>query len=363
MKSARRLLAWYDRHARDLPWRGERDPYRIWVSEIMLQQTTVDAVRNRYREFVRRFPTLRDLAEAPPDAVMKAWEGMGYYSRAVNLHRSARIVWLGGGGAFPASEAEWRALPGVGPYTAAALACLVNKERVVAVDALVRRVLFRVFRIDALLSTLSIDREIRERGIDLIDPARPYDSLQALMDLATALCRPRSPDCPPCPLREDCASHAAGDADRLPKKANAVRKSVNVAVGLWIRGDSVFLQRRPEGGLFAGLWELPGGKVEPGESPAEAVVREFAEEIGRTVRATETLPVVRHAYTSFDVTLHPFVVRSSAPTPGGEHRRFVPLDRVTEYAQPAANGKIWRAWFAKNEKSDRILAIEMRGRE
>lgn len=352
MKPARRLLAWYDRHARDLPWRGERDPYRIWVSEIMLQQTTVDAVRDRYRDFVRRFPTLRELAEAPPDAVMKAWEGMGYYSRAVNLHRAAKAVWFERGGVFPASEDEWRELPGVGPYTAAALACLVNGERTVAIDALVRRAGFRFFGIDAALGAGAIDREIRERGLDLIDPARPGDSLQALMDLATRLCRPRNPECAPCPLRADCAARAAGDAARLPAKARAVRKSVNVAVGLWIRGDSVFLQRRPAGGLFAGLWELPGGKVEPGESPAQAVVREFAEEIGRAVRVTDALPVVRHAYTSFNVTLHPFVVRSPAPAPGGEHRRFVPLARVREYAQPAANGKIWRSWFAKREKSD-----------
>ncbi|MCL4233198.1 MAG: A/G-specific adenine glycosylase [Deltaproteobacteria bacterium] len=354
MKPSRRLLAWYDRHARDLPWRGERDPYRIWVSEIMLQQTTVDAVRNRYHDFVRRFPTLRDLAEAPPDAVMKAWEGMGYYSRAVNLHRAARVVLLERGGVFPASESEWRALPGIGAYTAAALACLVNKERVVAIDALVRRVLFRVFRIDASLGASLIDREIRERGLALIDRARPGDSLQALMDLATTLCRPRSPECAPCPVRKDCAAHAAGDAGRLPNKTKVVRKSVNVAVGLWTRGDAVFLQRRPEGGLFAGLWELPGGKVEPGETPADAVVREFAEELGRAVRVVEALPVVRHAYTSFDVTLHPFVVRSSAPVPAGEHRRFVPLWRIGEYAQPAANGKIWRAWFAKSKKFDSI---------
>ncbi len=363
MKPARRLLAWYDRHARDLPWRGERDPYRLWVSEIMLQQTTVEAVAGRYRDFVRRFPTLRDLAEAAPDAVMKAWEGMGYYSRAVNLHRAARAVWFERAGVFPVNESEWRALPGIGPYTAAALACLVNGERVVAIDALVRRVLFRFFGIDASQGAVAMDREIRERGIDLIDRARPGDSLQALMDLATSRCRPRNPECTPCPLRAECVARASGDAGRLPKKTKVVRKSVNVAVGLWIRGDAVFLQRRPEGGLFAGLWELPGGKVEPGETPADALVREFAEEVGRAVRVTESLPVVRHAYTSFDVTLHPFVVRSSAAAPGGGHRRFVPLAQVADYAQPAANGKIWRAWFAKRENSDKIVPIEIRGRK
>lgn len=352
--AAKRLLRWYDRNARALPWRETRDPYALWVAEVMLQQTVVETVAGYYRRFLDRFPTVAKLAAAPLDDVMKMWEGLGYYKRAVNLHHAARVIVKKRGGTFPRGEDGWRELPGVGPYTAAALAAFVDGERTLAVDVLVRRVSFRFYGLPAFRTTARLDSEIRERGVELLTRDRPGDGVQALMDLATELCRPREPRCEQCPLRADCAAFAAGDTGRNLVKRRTVRKALAVAVGLWVRDGCVFLQRRAEQGLFAGLWELPGGKVEPGETPEEAVVREFREELGRTVRVSVALGPVRHAYTTFKVTLHPFVVVGSGPAPKGEGRLFVPVDEVERYAQPAANAKIWRAYFASIGDSDRM---------
>jgi A/G-specific adenine glycosylase len=343
-----RLLRWYKRYGRDLPWRKRRDPYAIWVAEAMLQQTTVNAVIPYYERWLFALPDIDSLAEAGPDKVMKLWEGLGYYSRALSLHKAAGIIVRERRGVFPVGESEWRTLPGVGSYTAAALAAIVDGRRHVAIDGLVRRVLFRFLGMEGDATKAQAVERMRDEGLVLISKKHPGDSVQAIMDLATAVCMKTNPKCSECPIARSCAAYVAGDPGRLPLRKRKSLKSIDVVVGIWLRDGAVYLQRRPNHGLFAGLWELPGGKVEIGESPAEAIIREFREELGRSVHPVETLQTVQHAYTSFNVKLHPFIVRGTGPKPKAvSEGLFVSLPKIGQYAQPAANKKIWRLFFER----------------
>ncbi len=341
------LLRWYRRRGRELPWRRRSDPYSALVSEAMLQQTTVSAVIPYYERWMRVFPDVKTLAEADRDHVMKMWEGLGYYSRAVSLHKAAGMIAHKRQGRFPENEDHWRKLPGVGAYTAAALAAIVSGQRVVAIDGLARRVLFRFLGMTGNAQNARAVSKMREEGLILIAAKRPGDSVQAIMDLATAVCTKNNPRCDECPVSRACAALAAGDPGRLPAIKRKKIESIEVAVGLWVRGETVYMQRRPDKGLFAGLWELPGGKVEKGETPEQALVREFQEELHRRVRPVLSLSVVRHSYTSFKVRIHPFVVRGVGQAPKSGDGHFIPLDKIGDYAQPAANKKIWRDFFQR----------------
>ncbi|MCZ7581937.1 MAG: NUDIX domain-containing protein [Deltaproteobacteria bacterium] len=344
---ARALVRWWRPRARPFPWHGTRDPYAVWVSEIMLQQTTVDVVAPYYERWMCALPDVHALAKATRDRVMRLWEGLGYYRRAVNLHRAAQFVVTENAGALPSTEDGWRALPGIGAYTAAAITAIAFNRRTVAIDGLTRRVLFRYLGMRGSASTAKAERAMRARGLVLISKTHARDSVPAIMHLAREVCRIKEPRCGICPIAEGCEARIVGTPERLPEEKKPTRDTIDVAVGLWIRGDRVYLQKRSEDGMFAGLWELPGGKVEHGEKPERAVVREFQEEVGRKVRIVETLPTVRHSYTRFAVTLHPFVVSGRGRAPNGNDRRFVPLGRVRRYAQPAANARIWSHFFER----------------
>ncbi len=217
-----------------------------------------------------------------------------------------------------------------------------------------RRVLYRYLGMEEDPSAADGYAHLRREGLALISKSRPGDSVQAVMDLAALVCRPAAPDCSACPLSADCAAFRAGDPGRLPPRKKQRRERIDAVVGIWLHGNAAYLQRRPDRGLFAGLWELPGGKVESGESPEDAVVREFDEELGRKIHVVAALPPVRHAYTRFDATLHPFVVRGrgAAPTDRAEGR-FIPLERIEDFAQPAANGKIWKELFISMKRHGR----------
>ncbi len=335
----RRLLAWYDANRRDLPWRGSRDPYRIWVAETMLIQTQVETVIPYYERFLRRFPDVNALAEAELDPVLKAWEGLGYYARARNLHRAARIVVDQHAGQLPSDEESLRALPGIGPYSAAALLSIAFDQPSLAVDGNLRRVLSRVY--DERRPTPA---RLRELGTPWLDRDRPGDLNQALMDLGSTLCTPRSPRCPSCPLASVCLARARGTVEARPGRRPARRRPHHdIAVGVIWRGDEILIAKRQPEGLLGGLWEFPGGKPEPGESLEAAVVREVKEELGVEVAAGSKIASVDHAYSHFEITLHAFHCRYRSGTPralGCQEYAWVKPGELDRYAFPAANRRV-----------------------
>ncbi|MBI3673627.1 MAG: A/G-specific adenine glycosylase [Rhizobiales bacterium] len=258
---SRELLAWYDRHRRKLPWRALRgavaDPYHVWLSEIMLQQTTVAAVKGFYAAFLAKWPTLTDLASASLDDVLRAWAGLGYYARARNLHACAKMVTAEWGGRFPDTVAELGKLPGVGPYTAAAIAAIAFGRRLAAVDGNAERVIARLHAIATPLPAAKL--EIRVRAQALVPETRPGDFAQGLMDLGATVCTPRRPACPNCPWAEHCAARRCGNPETFPLKRPKPALPVRRGVAFWIeRADgAVLLRRRPEKGLLGGMMEVP----------------------------------------------------------------------------------------------------------
>lgn len=298
-----RLLAWYDRHRRDLPWRtppGERaDPYRIWLSEIMLQQTTVATVGPYFDRFVARWPDVRALAGAPLDAVLHAWQGLGYYARARNLHACARALAERHGGRFPEDEAALRALPGIGAYTAAAIAAIAFGRRATPVDGNVERVMARLFAIREPLPEAK--PELRRLAATLTPGLRSGDYAQAVMDLGATVCTPRKPRCILCPWREACQGRLAGIADELPARRAREERPTRRGVVFWaVRPDgAVLLRRRPEKGLLGGMMEVPS--TEWREAPwSEAEARAQAPVPARWTLLPGT---VGHVFTHFRLEL------------------------------------------------------------
>ena len=313
MLSSAALLAWYDRHRRRLPWRAlpgaAADPYRVWLSEIMLQQTTVISVIPYYENFLRRFPDIETLAAAAEEAVLQSWAGLGYYARARNLLACARAVVARGG--FPRDPAGLRALPGIGPYTANAIAAIAFAVPVIPVDGNVERVLARVHAIETPLPALK--RDIAARAGDLDSAGRPADFAQALFDLGATICTPASPECPRCPWRDGCAARARGLAAELPRKAP--RRPRPLRHGALFRladaNGQVLLRRRPSRGLLGGMAELPGTawRADPW---AEAEALAHAPMPAEWRRAGQ----VRHVFTHFELHLDVFAAEVAAIAPG-----------------------------------------------
>jgi A/G-specific adenine glycosylase len=339
----RRLLAWYDREARDLPWRRTRDPYRLWVSEMMLQQTQVATVLPYYRRFLAAFPNVFRLAAASEDAVLKRWEGLGYYARARQMLRAARTV-AAAGGRFPTGAQGWRELPGVGPYTAGALASIADGEAAPIVDGNVRRVLARFFALSVPLDAPRGSRRVWALARDLVPAHRPGDFNQALMELGARLCRPRAWLCPDCPLEDACRAAALGRQDRFPvRRVRPARPHHEVVAAVLDRNGRYLVGRRPAHGLLGGLWEFPGGKVQPGESLAAALRREVREELGTRVAVGAELGRVEHGYTHYSVTLHGLACRLTGPQPQALHHsalRWVTRSELDRLALPQANRRL-----------------------
>ena len=339
---AARLLDWYDRHRRVLPWRsppgGRADPYRVWLSEIMLQQTTVATVGPYFQAFLDRWPTVRDLAAAELDEVLRAWAGLGYYARARNLHRCARVVASEHGGRFPEDEEALRQLPGVGAYTAAAVAAIAFDRPATAMDGNVERVMARIFAVSEPLP--GAKPRLKALASTLVPQERPGDYTQALFDLGATVCTPRRPKCLLCPWSPDCTANAAGIQEALPAKAEKAEKPVRRGVAFWTlnpRGE-VLLRRRPEEGLLGGMMEVPSSAWEPG--PALALNRA----LGWAPVAAEwrALPgLVRHTFTHFHLELQ--LVRGVAGA-GWERADgvWVPLDRLSDHALPTVMVKVLR---------------------
>ena len=274
---AARLLDWYDRAARDLPWRGTDEPYAVWVSEIMLQQTRVDTVIPYYRRFLERFPTARALAQADEDTVLAHWSGLGYYRRARMLHAGAREVVARYGGRVPEDAGARRALPGVGRYTAGAIGSIAFGKREAVVDGNVARVLARLRYIDVPLGTSAMERKLWEEAERLVPSHRPGDFNQALMELGATLCTPRQPNCELCPLADECIARARGASEQLPiPKVRKPPKQISLAAVMATSGRGAARQLwlvKGEAALFGGLWSLPMAEAGPREALREIALR------------------------------------------------------------------------------------------
>lgn len=338
----RALLRWYRRTARDLPWRRTRHPYAVWVAEILLQQTRVNQALPYYESFMTAFPTVRDLAVAKEGAVLKQWEGLGYYNRARHLHRAAHYIVHTLDERFPTTQAEWQRLPGVGRYTAAAIASIAFGERAAVLDGNVKRVLARLFNIEASIDAPKTERALWALAEDLVSTRSPGDFNQAMMELGARMCTPRQPKCTMCPVRRHCGAHALGVQERRPVRRR--RKSAphhQCVVGVLSKKGRHLLARRPSQGLLAGLWEFPGGRVLPGETHAKALRRVFGL-IDITIRPGKLLAIVNHAYSHFRVTLNVYRCDHVAGTPkAGPYAavKWAPRSRFSALTFPKAHHK------------------------
>ncbi len=310
------LLAWYAAHGRALPWRGVNDPYAIWVSEVMLQQTQVATVVPYFRRWMARFPTVEALAAADEQDVLALWEGLGYYRRARALHQAARQIVAHHQGRLPADPQALQRLPGIGKYTAHAVASLAFGRDVPVLDGNVRRVLARVFAVEAPIDTAAGEKALWALAAQHLPPGRAADYNQALMDLGATICTPRAPRCAQCPVAGLCQAHRSGNPEAYPRKQRRQRQPHYTVVAAVIRrGGKVLIAQRPAEGLLGSLWEFPGGKVEHGETLETALQREIREELDTEIAIEAPFGVYRHAYTHFKVTLHAFLCRPAGPAP------------------------------------------------
>ena len=341
------LLAWYDRYRRKLPWRappGERaDPYRVWLSEIMLQQTTVRTVAPYYARFLARWGDVQALAAAPLDEVLKAWAGLGYYARARNLHACARAVVERHGGKFPQTEAALRDLPGIGAYTAAAIAAIAFDVPASPVDGNIERVIARLFAVTESLP--SAKPELRRLARELTPQRRAGDFAQAMMDLGATICTPKKPACVFCPWNESCAGRAGGEAEtlprRIPKREGTLRRGAAFVV--WRADGFVLVRTRPAKGLLGGMTEVPTTEWTPDFDEVSA--RQQAPRLGsskrREVVAWRRLTgIVRHVFTHFPLELSVYATEVPAATPAPEGMRWIPMADVAGEALPSLMRKV-----------------------
>ena len=339
--SAPALLAWYDRHARRLPWRGPPggnvDPYHVWLSEVMLQQTTVATVAPRYRAFLERWPTVEALAVAPLDDVLHEWQGLGYYARARNLHKCA--VALAARGGFPDDEAGLRALPGIGAYSAAAIAAIAFGRPATVVDGNVERVMARLFAVEAPLP--GAKAELRELARGLTPETRPGDYAQAVMDLGATICTPRSPACALCPWAAPCIARRRGIAAELPRRSPKRERPTRRGIAFWVvREDgAVLLRRRPDEGLLGGMMEVPSTPWrEAAWTVAEARAHAPVEARWRRLPG-----VIHHGFTHFRLELELL----TAEVTGAPDGVWCPPGRFADHALPTAMKKVVRHALAE----------------
>jgi A/G-specific adenine glycosylase len=341
----RKLSRWFAKNARPFPWRGETDPYRVWISEIILVQTTAAVGVPRYQRFIKRFPTLKSLMSASVDDVMKEWEGLGYYHRARNLHRAAQVICNEHKGRFPAKYEDIRKLPGVGDYCAAAIHNFCYGGRWVPLDANVARVGARLFGIHGDIKASKTRRAVHNKLSQLMTIGTGAMWTEGLIGLGATVCTPRSPKCGECPLSDSCRAMQSGHQLSLGvAEKRAVRKVVDVACGIIRRADGrILIAQRLETGLLPNLWEFPGGKRDGNESLAETCRREIQEELAVDVEVGKGRMMIEHAYSHYAVRLHVFECRyvSGLPRPIGCQRfRWIKVHELERLAFPAANKRI-----------------------
>lgn len=341
----RRLMRWYDRNRRDLPWRRrEGDLYAQWVAEIMLQQTRVETVRRYYDRFLKRFPSVQTLARARRESVLKHWEGLGYYRRAINLHEGAKRV--AKRGRLPQSFDELRELPGIGDYTAGAIASIALGESKPAADGNVARIFARLFAIEVDVTRGAGRREVERLAGALVPQKRPGDFNQALMDLGSLVCTPASPNCGVCPFRPLCEGARRGIAHELPRRSGAKRAVPEVTIAtIAIRaGNRVLMQRRDEGGLWSGLWELPNAELSSGTEASGALADLCAKLAGRARGEPLEVAEARHVLTHRRVRFRIFAIDAArGPRSNSRVRRWVTAAELEKLSVSTAQRKVLAA--------------------
>ncbi len=340
------LLEWFTIHSRDLPWRRTYDPYHVWVSEIMLQQTRMDRVVAYFSRWIVRFPTINILADAAEDEVLRLWEGLGYYSRARNLHKTARIL-CENGCHLPEDYENLLALPGIGPYTAGAIMSIAYNRCYPAVDANVERVFSRYFDLASPVK----EKKNKSFILAKLKKMQPDDQCrffnQALMELGALICLPATPVCHKCPVAAFCLSRQRGTTPNRPllqPKKKTIR--IDMATGIVFRKGKILIQKRLSDDVWANLWEFPGGRIKQGETPEQAVIREFFEETNLHINVTKKITTVQHSYMHYRVTLHGFFCEISdgknkkPALHAAQENRWVAIDELKKFAFPAGHRKL-----------------------
>lgn len=337
------LLTWFAEQQRPLPWRQHYRPYEVWISEIMGQQTQMERVAQYFQRWLVQFPDLISVAEAPEQAILKAWEGLGYYSRARNIQRAARQLIEAGDEDIPSDAARLLALPGIGPYTAAAILSIAFNQPVPLRDANVERVFARLADIDRPLKQTATQKRLAALAENLLDRQHPRAYNQALMELGALVCTPKKPLCSRCPVQHHCRAHRADTVEFRPLP-NGKQKKIDIVMACAIlrHQEKFFIQQRLTEDIWGGLWEFPGGRLEEGEQPLQAAIREVAEETGWQVTDLQAFETVVHHYTRYRVTLHGFIgALGAAPIPpalsAAQQYAWVNMEELAQYPYPAGH--------------------------
>ena len=338
------LLDWFKDYQRDMPWRNTDDPYRIWVSEVMLQQTQVKKVVDYYERFIARFPNVPDLAAAPLQDVLKVWEGLGYYARARNLHKAAQVIVNELAGEMPRDYVTFRKLPGVGDYSAAAVQSIAFNAPYAAVDGNIKRVLARLFLMDAPINDAKSAKLFQAKADELLDRDASGLFNQAMMELGAMVCRPQSPTCLVCPVNTFCEAFQTGRQDEFPKRrASKPTPEHHLAVGvIYNSAGEVLITQRQLDGLLGGLWEFPGGQIGEDETAEAACVRNIAEVVNLSVTNARYLTRVRHAFTHFKIVVDVFQCDYAAGDVvlnGPRDAKWIQIAALRDYPLPRATHK------------------------
>jgi len=339
------LMSWYSANQRDLPWRKTTDPYHIWVSEVMLQQTQVNTVMPYYRRFLQRFTSLERLARSDLQDVLKVWEGLGYYARARNLHRAAGIIINHHHGILPDGWDNFRKLPGVGDYIAAAVLSIAFEKPYAVVDGNVKRVLARLLLEEAPVNKSTSTKIFKEAADRLLSDKDPGIFNQAMMELGAMVCKPQQPLCSACPIQRMCLAYTTGRVGEYPKKLKrSPTPQFNIAVGVVFKNGRVLITRRKPEGLLGGLWEFPGGKIQNNEKAQDACIREIKEETNLSAGVDTRLCRIKHAYTHFKIVMDVFCcsyISGKVKLNGPVDHRWIKLDELDDYPFPKANHKFF----------------------
>lgn len=337
------LLTWFKKYQRDLPWRGIDDPYQIWVSEVMLQQTQVKKVVAYYERFIERFPNVQQLAAASLQDVLKVWEGLGYYARARNLHKAAQFIMEELNGEIPKDYATFRKLPGVGDYSAAAVHSIAFNAPYAAVDGNIKRVLARLYLINAPTNEASSAKHFQQKTDDLLDQDEPGLFNQAMMELGATVCRPQSPTCLVCPVNQFCEAFHDARQDEFPRRIKTAKvPEHHIAAGVIYKESEVLIVQRPLDGLLGGLWEFPNGQIGENEAAENACIRHITEVVNLSVTNVKYLTRVRHAFTHFKIIVDVFqceYLSGEVTLSGPIDAKWVKLDALQDYPLPRATHK------------------------
>lgn len=327
-----------------MPWRDCGDPYKTWISEIMLQQTRVDQATPYFNRFIERFPDVYSLADADQQEVLKVWEGLGYYSRARNMHHAAKTVVDEFEGNIPDTEKEILKLKGVGPYTASAVLSIAFSKPHAVVDGNVLRVLTRFLGIEDDIRSSRTKNTIQETADELLDTDRPGDFNQAVMELGATICTPTNPDCGKCPISSGCIAYSTLKTDSIPYKSPAKKRPHHqIGVGIIRDEEDVLIALRPEDAMLGGMWEFPGGKQKEDEDIQQTVIRELKEELGVDVAVKKPFMKLDHAYSHFKITLHAYLceLKNGKPQPKtSQQLKWVSISKLDRYPFPKANRKL-----------------------